>query len=1335
MNTRRLTLAILAWLCTVAGGIGLIATTAQAAALHNYLSQITEIPVSSGAPLTGRLTGVDAMTVDSGHLWVAEHIEGTRSYRTDEFNSSALSFESQLAQPPVGSTLDEQAFGIAVGHSTPETQVYVGAVDRSNGPQNEGTVAVLGSSGSLLGSWNGADTPSGKFGSRGVRDVAIDRSTFGGWAAGDVYVVDRSEDGSELLVDVFKPEAGGKEKYVTQLTGTPSQPFRDPTRVAVDEVNGDVLVADENGVHVFEPEPLMRTVYKFLFTISNTPSGGSLGVANGLAVDGVNGDIYVAAQAQVYEFSLPLNGAYLGEITGVATTTGDLHPQSVAVDSATHDVFVGDRITENQDPGAVYVFGPDLVIPDVTTGLATNVKPGNATMTGTVNPDQAGAGETKCAFVWGRTESVGQTAACLTPVAEGSTPVSVQVELTGLESDTTYLYRLQASNQLNGTNPGEEWQDQTFTTSGPGLHGEWLSDVASSSATLRAKLDPHKAPASYHFEYDTGAYASGEAAHGMSVPLTGTSIGSGTEDVEVEQHVQGLSANTDYHYRVVVVSEVTMPGGHVEPVTFDGPDQTFVTSRSGSSFALPDGRAWELVSPPDKHGASISDITESGVIQAAADGGAITYVANAPTEAEPKGYANEVQILSSRGSGGWSSRNIATAHEKAATKSVGRGQEYRFFSKDLSSSVVEPFGREFTPLSEAASGRTPYLRRQGLCEVESAASACYWPLVTSKEGYANVPAGTEFNGSSKEPLGLAEFMGGNGDLGQVVIRSVPALTTAPAYFALYEWSAGKPMNEPLQLVSVLPESEGAVGVPAELGSYESKDVSNAISQDGSRVFWSKGHLYMRDVIKGETVRLDAVQPGASGKGVERPVFATASSDGSEALFTDEQRLTTQSGSKGADLYRCEIDGGDTGKLECQLTDVTPEQSGTHADVMGLLGGSEDSSYAYFVAQGVLSTAENGMKAKAVPGEDNLYVSHYDASEKRWGEPRFVAVLSADDHTDWSPVLAHHTARVSPDGRYVAFMSDRSLTGYDNTDVNSGRPDEEVFLYDARSQRLACASCDPSGARPVGVAEDESERLVEGFKVMDTGLWYAANVPGWTPFSVERSLYQSRYLSDNGRLFFDSGDALVPQDINGTEDVYEYEPAGVGGCTSASSTFVAGEGGCVGLISSGTSAEESAFLDASATSVPDAEGATGGGDVFFLTASKLVSRDFDTAFDVYDAHECAGHAPCVSIPVAPPECTTADACRAAPSVQPSTFGPGPSATFSGVGNVLAVPVSKPVVTPKSLTRAQKLANALKTCRQKRKGRQGTACERKARKRYSAVKAVKTGRANARKRGGR
>ena len=73
------------------------------------------------------------------------------------------------------------------------------------------------------------------------------------------------------------------------------------------------------------------------------------------------------------------------------------------------------------------------------------------------------------------------------------------------------------------------------------------------------------------------------------------------------------------------------------------------------------------------------------------------------------------------------------------------------------------------------------------------------------------------------------------------------------------------------------------------------------------------------------------------------------------------------------------------------------------------------------------------------------------------------------------------------------------------------------------------------------------------------------IPGWNEAahsgvggnnSFEVPLYESRVLSDSGRLFFDSSDGLVPQDVNGREDVYEYEPGGVGSCS-------VGAVGCVG----------------------------------------------------------------------------------------------------------------------------------------------------------------------------
>jgi hypothetical protein len=238
------------------------------------------------------------------------------------------------------------------------------------------------------------------------------------------------------------------------------------------------------------------------------------------------------------------------------------------------------------------------------------------------------------------------------------------------------------------------------------------------------------------------------------------------------------------------------------------------------------------------------------------------------------------------------------------------------------------------------------------------------------------------------------------------------------------------------------------------------------------------------------------------------------------------------------------------------------------------------------------------------------------------------------------------------------------------------------------------------------------------------------------YGKEKSaLYQARYLSDGGRLFFNSADALVGQVADrtreelvdgqtqpvGVENVYEYEQEGVGNCQSS--------GGCVGLLSSGTSTHESAFLDASED----------GDDAFFVTAAPLVPQDIDAAFDIYDARVCSVGSPCFSSAGG-----SSRGCESSATCRPGT-APGPqvpalaSATFSGPGNVLQqnVLASRTVVeSRKPPTRAQKLASALRACRKRDRKHKRAVCEAQARKRYGAKHAKKKAKkAAARDRSGR
>ena len=470
---------------------------------------------------------------------------------------------------------------------------------------------------------------------------------------------------------------------------------------------------------------------------------------------------------------------------------------------------------------------------------------------------------------------------------------------------------------------------------------------------------------------------------------------------------------------------------------------------------------------------------------------------------------------------------------------------------------------------------------------------------------------------------------------------------------------------------MLPGNEKGEALPvagANLG-HESESIRNVLSPDGElAVFGAEKHLYLREHAtraqsalgaKGECLEAQAactiqLDTGLSGE----PHYQTASTGLTRLFFTD-----------GGDLYEYDVSEG-------KLVRMT-----SGAQIIGaVIGASQDGSYVYFAASGAVAPGAGPAKCESnlESSSCNLYVIH--RGKTGWEAPKLVTALAGSDYEDWGTQLFeglnHLAARVSPDGTRLAFVSQRSLTGYDNRDAASGERDMEVYEYDAAAETLTCVSCNPTGSRPHGVSSDQINTQNGGVAGGDATFsgWVAGSVPGWTPDTLGRSVYQSRYLDNSGRLFFDSSDALVPKDINGAEDVYEYDPEGVpsgehacsSGAASGSVSFnpsresevegrtVRGSPGCVGLISSGESAQESAFLDAS----------EGGAEVFFMTTGKLASQSTDTSYDVYDARECTGRSPCAPAPATqPPACTTEASCRPAPSAQPEIFGP------SGSQNVL------------------------------------------------------------------
>ena len=1213
-------------------------------------------------------------------------------------------FERSFGSEGTGSGQFKKPVGVAVNDVTHD--VYV--VDSGNNRVEE-----FNSTGStVLGEFDGSASPTGVFSD--PTQIAVDNSNDPlDPSAGDVYVVDMGH----AVIDKFSADGS----YEGQLTGTPSGPFerednpRSISGVAVDP-SGNVWVTSKGGpiysfTDAFANQYSSERETKFggtnegglavdsegniyfrsggIIKVNSAgealvdPFGGSESALGGVAVDPVGGEVYVDDATTIGAFGLDGSAIERFGSGHLSFSAGG------AVDSSDGTVYGADREGDQGDQVAVF---NAVHLPTISTGLVSEQQPRSVTLNGTVNPE--GLAVSSCVFEYGSTSAYGQSVTCSPSPGSGSSSVAVSAHVTGLIPETGYHYRLVASNS-GGSSPSP---DQEFFT-GPVLGGEFVTGVASSSATLHGEIDPNGDDTHYYFEYGT------TTAYGAEVPLgaPGVDIGSldGVQDVSL--HLQGLEASTVYHYRLVVVQDGE---------TFAEPDRAFTTqSAGGEELTLADGRAWELVSPPNKKAVVIGPGSNYWLTQAASDGSGITYTVNEPLGEDVAGRLFFAQALSTHAADGWRTQDVSgragLPPEGESTGGLfGAGELWHVFSSDLSLGLLQP-GQEPATQSPEATEHTLYVRDN--------ATGAFQPL----ESEADVPSGLKFGDDE------LQFFTATPDLSHVVFGTWLALTPEAVSKEpckgcsgqesihednLYEWHAGQ-----LELVNILPNG---TTMPGALAGNARRDgepgggemIAHAISSDGRWVVWHYGSLaaggkvslYVRDMVEKQTFKVGG--PYAR--------FETMSSDGSKVFYVE-----TKEGING-DLHVFEPATG-------KDTDLTADHGVAEhsAGVQNaILGSSQDGSYVYFVATGVLASG-------GVSGAYNLYVLHEEAGV--WTTTH-VATLSKEDEHTWGGTNEGEvgpnprqgpwwvSSEVSPNGRYVAFMSNSPLTGYDNVDARSGQRDEEVFLYDAASNRLVCASCNPTGARPVGVldqgeANGAETLLVDGpqmwTKLQGVGSdhWLAGSLVGWNN-ELNVASYEPRYVMNDGRLFFNSPDALVPQDTNGLEDVYEYEPAGVGSCIEGGTGFNPATGVCVSLISSGQSLRESAFMDASED----------GNDVFFVTSAKLVSEDYDNAYDMYDAHVCTSVLPCRAEPVSPPECTSGDSCKAAPSPQPEIFGATPSATFNGRGNVVGSPSSGVGVKPRSLTRAQKLTRALRTCRKSKAKRKRIVCERQAKRRYGAAK---------------
>ncbi|HWP32536.1 MAG TPA: fibronectin type III domain-containing protein, partial [Solirubrobacterales bacterium] len=874
---------------------------------------------------------------------------------------------------------------------------------------------------------------------------------------------------------------------------------------------------------------------------------------------------------------------------GVSVEVPGLEPETTY-----HFRLVAENATYGITYGVDRTFTTPPAIKGIETEAATGVLPTETTLHGHLDPDGF---DTTFYFEYGKTKLYGHTIAAPPGDDVGtSAPGNLQLAKTleGLEPGTTYHFRIVGENETGAT----AGKDMTFKTpQAPSIEGVFSSDVTASSASLRGRINPNGTEPSfettYRFQYGT------TTSYGQSVPAGDGTLPATPGGQNVNVPISGLSEVT-YHFRLVAENDWGTAVSEDQTLDFKAPSScpnTTVRQQTGAAY-LPDCRAYELVSPANAGGSLL--LPNAPESPYATNRFAFTGAFNAiPGSGNPPNSAEDLYVAT-RTAAGWVTRYVGLQANEALGQMGFPGEP------DITGNG--------TITTDRSLDRFLTWRVNG-GSVGALRPASYAPYLWDNEGNAlgRLPTNFAEVPGADDPPGEGGYEGDaklSGDGNHYVFSSV-GLSFAPGGL---EESPGSVYDEDIstETVNIVSKTPAEADIPKDgaAGSPNEYIRIPAVSRDGSHILMSTAaaagtHLYMTvdgtehyEVSLGE----DEVNHGVR--------FEAMSEDGTEVFFTTAAQMTGDDTDESADLYLWDENGGSP-----SLTRISVGDEGSYGDndacnptwttscdveVVPVDNRFYFGPFRYHPIDTALAekggtiyfySPEQLEGSRGIPNLRNLYVW-------REGVVRHVATLES------TPNGSATRIDVSPNGKFMAFVTKTKIGAYEN----AGHA--EMYRYDAQARALLCVSCKPDGSSPTS--------------------------------DVEAS-QNGAFMTEDGRVFFSTEDALVPRDANGIRDVYEY----VGGRAQLITT---GTGD-----NAGTSSTPIGLVGVSAD----------GTDAFVSTYETLVGQDENGPFlKFYDARVNGGFP--FNKPPAP--CAAADECHGEGSSSPVAPTIGTGATLGAGGNV-------------------------------------------------------------------